>query len=434
MENAHSEDTGSLSNLALYLFTRREAILTNWRTACEQDPLLQSCSSLSREEFNDLIPVFLNTLEQRILGKKQEIELTIAATGHGLQRWQKAYGLLENMRELNHLTTLLLNEIQAFQVLFPQTDAQLLVQVQAEIAQLMNEAVEGSVQKYDELQRLEAANRAVMLQQALNQMQVLSRQRSDMLRVSSHDLRGSFGIINTAFSLLNLEGQSEQNRDQYVDMLNRNLTHVQTLLNSLMDLARLEAGEEVLQIQSIDAAGLLQDIVDSAQPLAQQRGLSLRANGLETLPVETDPVKLQRIVQNLLLNAIQYTPAGFVSISWSREDDTRWLFSIQDSGPGLQDGLVGLLAKQLRPTVESTASMGPESTQLFSVVPISEQPLTEDPAFSQQNTQTAPGEGVGLQIVKRLCELLKANLDVETQAGRGTLFRVRLPIHQDTGK
>ncbi|MVM28695.1 sensor histidine kinase [Spirosoma sp. HMF4905] len=426
-----SSDTRQpLTELVSYLFTRREAILNNWRQACEHDPSLQRISSLSREEFNNLIPIIFNILEQRLLNIPQEADPTITATSHGLHRWQKAYALPETMRELSHLTQILLSEVIAFQELFPQTDARLLLQAQQKLVQLMTETIDGSVQKYDEFQRLEAANRFSTLQQAFEQIQELSRQRGDLLRTSSHDLKSSFGIINSAASLLKMEGLTEQERGQFLDMLNRNLTHVQSMLGSLMDLSRLEAGEESLQIQSFDAAQLLNELVAGAQPMATKRGLILRADGPDSLLVESDPVKIQRIVQNLLLNAIQYTPAGFISVSWSKEADMRWMFSIQDSGPGLQSNLTSLLAKQLRPTIDSTSSMGPGESQPVSVLPSSDHELSEEQIVAGQTTGAAQGEGIGLQIVKRLCELLMANFDIETQAGRGTLVRIRMPIHQ----
>ena len=101
-----------------------------------------------------------------------------------------------------------------------------------------------------------------------------------------------------------------------------------------MDLSRLEAGQEQLQLDSVDAATLLREMIANVQPMATERGIVLWADGPDTLPVKTDRVKFQRIVQNLLLNAINYTrpvperPA-MVSISWSTEGDYRWTFRIR---------------------------------------------------------------------------------------------------------
>lgn len=424
-----------LAELATYLFTRREAILNQWRAVCEQDPTLGKVSTLSREEFNNLLPIILDILEQRLLNKPLEADPALTAQAHGLHRWHKAHGLMETMQELNYLTQILYGELKLFQQLFAHVEPTLIVEMQPQIAQLMQETISGSVAKYDELQRLQAANRANSLQQAIDQMAELSQQRGEMLRESSHDLRGSFGIINSAAYLLKTEDMSEPDRQQFMDMLSRNLANVQGMLTSLMDLSRLEAGQEPLHVESFDAAQLLQELVASAQPMATERGIVLWADGPQKLTVETDRVKLQRIVQNLLINALKYTTptperAAIVSISWSAEGDYRWTFSVQDSGPGLAgDTLAGILGNQLRPTVEPTRVLGTDQSEPVAVLPEEVPPVPTPAELDALPTLSPQGEGVGLQIIKRLCELLDANLDVETKAGRGTLFRVRLPIH-----
>ncbi|AKD57131.1 sensor histidine kinase [Spirosoma radiotolerans] len=417
------------SELVKYIFARREAILQNWRVACEQDPALSKVSVLSREEFNDLLPIVLDILEQRLLNQQPEVDLSITAKSHGLHRWQKALALAETIREINHLTKSLFNELQAYLELFPQTDARVLLLVQEQIVQVMNETMHGSVKKYDELQRLEAANRVATLQQVIDHMEVLSRQRGDILRTSSHDLRGSFGIINSAAYLLKAENLSDQEREKYTEMLSRNLTNAQSMLDNLMALARLEAGEETLQMEHVNASELLRGIVEDAQPMATQRGLVVQASGPDSLLVETDKIKLQRIVQNLLVNSLTYTARGFVSVSWSQQGDARWVIGIQDSGPGLPPGLTGLLVKQLKPTVDATSTTGTDQAEPVSVLPDQDQEIPPGPTLVKEVARTG-GEGVGLQIVKRLCDLLDANLEIESQSGRGTLFRIRMAIRQ----
>ncbi len=330
MEPVFSDLPQSLSAIVSYLFAQRETILNNWRTTCQTDPSLSRGLSLSREEFNNLLPLILDILEARLLGKEPVADPAITAQAHGLHRWQKSFDLLNTMRELSHLTQILYSELTIFQELFPQTDTTLLLQVHQQIAQIMQETMEGSVFKFDELQRLEAVQRATTLQQALTKMTELSQERVNLLRTSTHDLQGGLGIINGAAYMLKLEGLSKEQREQYLAMLSRNLASVEIMLTELMDLSRIEAGEETLQIQSVDVSSLLSEIVESGQTLAHERRLVLRATGPALLSVETDPIKLQRIMQNLLLNALKYTPTGFISISWSLENEARWLVSIQD--------------------------------------------------------------------------------------------------------
>ena len=419
------------AELVSYLFVRREAILQNWRIACEQDPALDKVSALSREEFNDLLPIVLDILEQRLLNKQPEADLYVTATSHGLHRWQNALALAETIREISHLTESLFNELQAYQQLFPQTDTRPLLLVQRQIVQVMNETMHGSIKKYDELQRLEAANRVSTLQKALHQMEDLSRQRGELFRTSSHDLRGSVGIINSAAYLLKADSISDQERDEYVEILNRNLTNVQSMLTNLMELSRLEAGEDTLDVERLDATQLIQEVVANAQAMANQRGLVLQANGPDVLLVDADKAKLRRILQSLLVNSLTYTATGFVSVSWSQQGDTHWVIGIQDSGPGLSAALTGLLVKQLKPTVDATATTGVYQADPVAVLPNADHEIPPGPELIKQAGQKGNDEGIGLQLVKRLCDLLEATLEIESQPNRGTLFRIRMVIHRE---
>ena len=428
--NAHQP----LTELVAYLFARREAILTQWRSACEQDPTLSKVTALSREEFNNLLPIVLDILEERLLNKPPEVDPAITAQAHGLHRWHKAHGLMDTVNELHHLTHTLYSELDLFQRSCPPLESTLLLQAQRNISQVMQETISGSIQKYDELQRLQATSRFTSLQQALSQMQKLSQQQGNLLRTSAHDLKSSFGIANSAAYVLKTQELSAGEREEFIDILSRNLTQVEGLLTGLTDLARLEAGQEELQLESVDVAQLLRDTAASAQSMAAKRGVKLWADGAASLVVETDRIKLQRMVQNLLMNALKYTTPtseriAIISVSWSLEGDCRWMFSIQDSGAGLPTTSVGTLAEQLRPTVEPTSVMGPEEAEPVAVLPTH---LPQIPAPAELDSfaqSTQGGEGVSLLIVKRLCELLDGNLDVETKEGRGTLYRIRLPMH-----
>ncbi len=429
MKPVIADSSPSVSTIVAYLFAQRETILNRWRTACQADPTLSKGLSLSREEFNDMLPLVLDTLEARLLGNKPDIDPAQTAQAHGLHRWQKSFALLDTMRELALLTQILYGELRVFLGLFPHVQPDLLLDIHQQIAQVMQETMEGSVFKFDELQRLEAAQRTTTLQQALTKMAELSKERVDLLRTSTHDLQGGLGIINGAAYMLKLEGLSDEQREQYLAMLNRNLASVEGMLTALMDLSRLEAGEEVIQLQTIDVAPLLREITQSGQVLAAERNLTLRADGPASLPVETDPVKLQRIVQNLLLNALKYIPNGFVSVSWSLETDARWVISVQDSGQGLPETIAGVFGDQLRPTVDSTSVLSVDTSEPVGVVPDHVPTIPGSAELSNLAQPSTPGEGIGLQIVKRLCELMEASMEIESMAGRGTLFRIRFPVH-----
>ena len=421
----------ALPELVAFLFSRRETILNKWRAVCEADPALPTISILSREEFNDLMTVILDILEQKLLQTPLSDDPILTGASHGMHRWQKSHSLAALIRELNHMATILAQELLVFGQLYPQADPRLLLHAHLQISELMRETVLGSITKYDELQRLEAAGRVNGLQQALEQTTQLSRLRGDVLRTSSHDLRSGLGIIQSAAYLINLQDISPEERLQYQQMINRNLNNVSALLSQLMDLARLEARQDLLQEEKFNVAQLLKELVASAQPMASERGLLLQADGPESLWVETDRVKIYRIAQNLVINALKYTPAGIVSVSWSAEDKWRWGFSIQDSGPGLPSGLLEVFHQQLKPIDEHPSVLAPEEGQPSLVHPNATHevpPGSELEAARSDNEDQTSSEGIGLLIVKRLCEVLGASLDIESVKGRGTLFRVRMLV------
>ena len=405
----------------MFLLSRREAIMGNWRTTCENDASLGIVDGLTREEFTDQVPAMLNALGKRLRAETETDSPYQIAREHGLHRWHKGYSLHELLSETAHLHGSLLAELRLFGEQYPATDSGVLHTAHQRVSLLMHETIGGSIAQYDEFQRAEAVERALNLQRALDNVNELMRQRGAMLRETSHDLRSSFSVIQGAASLLDMPDNTEEERTEMVQILNRNFPRLTSMLNELMDLARLEAGQETVQIRSFDAAELLRNLVAAAQPLAKERGLFLNGDGPEQLPVMGDHTKIDRIAQNLLTNALKNTKEGQVSVSWSRENQFRWLLSIQDTGPGLSAGSALWLSDQLRPATESTAVFA-ENTPDSGLDP------KPAPAIGPFSAEAGEGEGIGLYIVKRLCELINASLDVETRIGTGTIIRIRIPV------
>ncbi|KAB7731058.1 hypothetical protein F5984_09580 [Rudanella paleaurantiibacter] len=389
----------SLADLGAYLLTHKDTILHNWWDACLRDTNLRAGLMLSPDEQWGRIPDLLATLAQRMeaqaalnlpnqliseLLSQTQAEPDGLAEEHGLHRWQKGYTLQELMGEIAHLHQCITHQEKDFWANYPLTEPALLLEAGQITARLIHELISGSVGQYHTLQKQMAADRASKLQQSLNGLNDLIRQRSNLLRMASHDLKGSFGIMSGAAYLLDQPDNSEQVRTQMLQMLQRNLSKVTGLLTQLMDLARLEAGHEVLYLEEFDAAQLLHRVAESVQTYAGERNLYLSLLGPEKLPVRSDSVKVQRIAQNLLLNALKYTATGGVTLSWGIENDAWWHFTVTDTGPGLGQAL---------------------------------------------NTPHKPGrgEGLGLHIVKLLCSLLKGKMAVDSQAGVGTSFRIMLP-------
>jgi signal transduction histidine kinase len=409
-----------LAQIADYLSARREAIFNGWRTLINTDKaMLPTASSLTRDEFNDQIPIILNVLDQRLREQPDEASSLEKAKEHGLHRWHKGYTLAELLHELAHLHRLLAHELETYCSSHADVEPAIVSQAHQIIDKLMLEVTQGSAAQFDELQRQEATQRAANLQQALQSLSELTQQRGKLLRTASHDLRSYFGLMQGASWLLDQPG-TEAEQAQWRSMWQRNLDNATGLLTELMDLARLEAGQEAVQIESFDAGELMRQLAQSVQPIAHQRQLTVEWTGPESLVVESDRIKVQRIVQNLLLNALTNTPSGMLSLSWSKEDNFRWIISVQDTGPGLPPDIAQQLGHYLIPTVDSTAVLQDKPTNKL---------FESTDSLANPALPHSKGEGIGLLIVKRLCELLHASLDIETKPGVGTLFRITMPIH-----
>ena len=159
------------------------------------------------------------------------------------------------------------------------------------MSKLIHEAINSSVTQYNDLQKTNAAERATDLEQTLTEINDLVRRRGSILRMDSHDLRSSFGMMRGAAYILDQPGNTDEERAEMVQMLQRNFDRMTTMLAQLMDLARL--------------------------------------------PVWGDLVKVHRIAQNLLLNALRYAQTGGATLSWKTDDKNRWQLVVEDTGPGL---------------------------------------------------------------------------------------------------
>jgi signal transduction histidine kinase len=299
---------------------------------------------------------------------------------------------------------------------------------------LCADGVTESATQYWHLHQAESAGHVNDLQAALSALDAIQLARAEAWRTAAHDLRGSVTVVKGATTLLNNGGGDalpEPLRLEVSEMLKTSVASLNDMLNDLLSLARLEAGHEQRELSTFDAAALLRDFCTASQTAARDRGLFLKMDGPSSLPVESDRAKILRILQNLLLNAVKYTQRGGISVTWGLDDgrDTdRWTFSVQDTGPGIDENGAAPLAQELHNATEAADdARDANADRRRELVAATTLPSASDDLQPSQQ----PGEGVGLTIVKRLCELLDASLELATKPGHGTTFRVVLPRRYD---
>jgi signal transduction histidine kinase len=422
-----------LADLASYLGARREAILRAWRKAIDRDPDMNTGASLPRAQLNDHIPGLLDTFEKALRdgsdAATDPLKEDVAgdASAHGLQRWQQGYDVREVTREWGRLQLCVADELERYASSHPDVDPAVMSTARRVWAELCTDGASDSVAKYFQLQQIEATGQVRDLSRALEQLRELELSRAEQWRQAAHDLRGNVGTVMTATAGLAMPNAAAEAREKFLGILQKNVASLYSLLEDVMDLARLQAGQEYRDVKAFDAAVVLKELCERMQPVAAERGLFLKTDGPDTLSVEGDAVKAQRIGQNLLLNALKYTVRGGVTVSWgdSRQNDAdRWMLCVTDTGPGFHAGPGAPIAAALEEATE-------ESRHVDQVAKSGLDQAADDTRQSKaadaRPVNQEGGEGIGLSIVKRLCELLDASIELDSTLGEGTTVRIVFP-------
>jgi signal transduction histidine kinase len=425
-----SEPADTLARLAGHMKSRREAILRSWRETVRADPELTSSTALSRSQFRDHLPAILEGYEQTLTAGEHGVLGKAAAEGqegseHGMHRWLQGYALKEVVREWGHLYLLLVSELEEFVARHPDADREAMSIARYALAVLSTEGVSESASEYARMHQAEAAAQVNDLETGLENSRKVLREQATKMREAAHDLRGGLGIVTSAVELLGRADLPGPAREQFASMVQRAVETQASLLTELTDLARLQAGQETRQLAPFDAAVELARICSNAQAMALEKGLYLKTEGEASLPVEGDRVKFGRIVQNLLLNALKYTRQGGVTIRWGASldnDPKRWTLSIEDTGPGFHAGPGGPLAGALKDATDDSVAVEREAAG---------RPPVPEARIDDRPDRQRSGEGIGLSITKRLCELLDATLELESHIDKGTVFRVLFPRRYD---
>jgi signal transduction histidine kinase len=420
-----------LEEFAAHLRERRAALLDAWRHAVRKDQALTSAAALPRTRFDDHLPDILEAFAQTLEawpgedgGAADEAQRD-AGERHGAHRWQQGYYLPEVAGEWRHLQLVLLDEVERHAQARPDLHAETLVYVRRSLVALCAEGVEHSIAEYVRLQQASAASRVRELELAVEHLQRMQRERADIWRQAAHDLRDNVGLVSNATTVLSHPAATEAIRAQSLGGLERGVSSLRALLDDLLSLARLEAGQERLSVAAFDAGDLLTGLCENARGLATARGLTLQREGPPHLPVEGDAVKLQRIAQNLLMNALKYTRQGGVTVRWGPaggESRRQWHMEVADTGPGVDLSARPAILRALKAVTDEVKENDDKGSTASS-------PRASEVADAgKRDTASAPGEGLGLSIVKQLCELLDATLELDSRPGNGTTVRVLLPL------
>jgi signal transduction histidine kinase len=223
-----------------------------------------------------------------------------------------------------------------------------------------------------------------------------NRAKDDFLAILSHELRTPLTTIVAGVRVLHQIGSPEARAAQIRDAIERQADQLTKLVNDLLDVKRVVNGPVVLERQPCDLAKAVDDFTAAWNGLGRLKNHLLFVDA-EPVWVNGDPARLQQIVDNLMSNAVKYTPAGgSISISVKHEADEA-ILRVQDTGIGISPDLL------------------PKLFELF---------VQGDPG----STRVRTGLGIGLAVVRRLVELHGGTVQASSDGpGAGSAFTVRLP-------
>ncbi|MCS7192397.1 MAG: ATP-binding protein [Armatimonadetes bacterium] len=234
----------------------------------------------------------------------------------------------------------------------------------------------------------------------LTKLKRLERIRKDFVANVSHELRTPIATLRSLAEALLIGGKDDPEiRENFLQAIADETERISRLLNNLLELARIEAGQREWHFQNVDVAEITGQIVDRFSLAASQKGLKIKAEIPEELKVRTDPDALMQVLFNLVDNAVKYTHQGEVIIRGERFTYTGgdWVvISVTDTG-------IGIPPEHL-----------PRIFERFYRV---------EKARSRQSG----GFGLGLSIAKHIIESIGGKITVQSQVGKGSTFSIWLP-------
>jgi signal transduction histidine kinase len=230
-----------------------------------------------------------------------------------------------------------------------------------------------------------------------DELRRLSALRADFVSLVSHELRSPMAAVIGAARTLQERWRelSTDQRQSFLELIGDETSRLADLIGDVLDTSRIEAGTFSFTFTDVDLAELLRDVVAAADLAQDEVRVTAQVNG--TLPrVRGDRIRLRQVVQNLVDNAVKYSPTGAEVRVTAETDDAHVRVAVEDTGPG---------------------------------IPLGDQKLIFD-KFGRATVDggTKPGTGLGLFIARSIAEAHGGSLDVDSAPAQGSVFTLELPL------
>ncbi len=252
----------------------------------------------------------------------------------------------------------------------------------------------------DVTDRIESAR---ALEEARARAEAANVAKSRFLATVSHEFRTPLNGILGMTDLV-LETQLDAEQRTYLDAVRTSGGALLTLVDGILDFSRIEAGKLELAVEPFDAAALAESVVELLAPRAQDKGIEIALDVAEDVRTTRlgDADRVRQILLNLAGNAVKFTQSGGVGVTLTRDGADSLVLTIEDTGPGIDEAQLPLLFEEFEQG-EGASGTG------------------------------QPGTGLGLAITRRLVEQMQGRIEVRSTPGRGSTFRVVLPLPPAAG-
>jgi signal transduction histidine kinase len=243
---------------------------------------------------------------------------------------------------------------------------------------------------------------AVTVLEDITPFKELDRMKSDFMNMVAHELRSPLVAIRQLNSVLaeGLAGPLQQKQQEFVEKGMKKVDALLELIHDLLDVAKLEEGKVLQRPMPVDLGAMIEEVVTLMEPRAKNQGITLRFSCENLRPILADPKDMEEILNNLLSNAINYSPDGGEVTVTAKGLGEFMEIRVSDTG-------VGMAPEQL-----------PRIFEKFYRI-------------KHPRTRQVSGTGLGLSLVKGIVETHHGTVDVDSVPDKGTTFTIRLPMPKD---